>query len=212
MLIKIVSLSSKNGGEEIEVGFEIISDDEMNVNKEKFIISAKQYLTLGLCKGVCDTQIYDTVCELSEIWSAVKKGTSLLNYSSCSGKALERKLISKGFDRTVAEQAVANISSLGLLNGEKDAKIAAQKLADKLWGRARIGAALYEKGFAKEDIQSALDFLEDGEIDYIENCRRLFEKKYGELPREPKERRSLVTALIRYGYTTDQIRKAINLK
>ncbi len=208
MTVRITSLCALNAGEEICVSFELASDDGEHTEAVKKIISSKQYLVLGLCKGECGCEVFDTVAEAAEDLRALKRGIALLGYGACSKNALVCKLRSKGFERECARRAVEEIAARGLLSGERDALREAQRCAQKLWGARRICAALAQKGYDKADIDSAMYALDDGGIDYIENCRELISKRFGELPKDKAERQKAVAALERYGYSLSEIRAA----
>lgn len=209
MLIDVVSIYALNAGSEICVSFEVTSDSGDNSCRESFIISAKQYLTMSPTKGRCAEEQYDEIAYASEIWGAVKKGTALLGYGACSQKAMRIKLVSKGFSKSVTEEAVAELTALGLMRPAEDASREAQKLVAKLWGKKRIVSELYEKGYDAEAVAAALNTLEDMGIDYAENCRNLIIKRYGDVPEDMAQRRKLYAALQRYGYTLSDIREAI---
>ncbi len=208
MTVRISSLCAQSSGEEICVGFELESDGGEHTERVKKVISSKQYLVLGLCKGECTTEVFDAVSEAAEDLKAQKRGISLLGYGACSKQALVTKLRSKGFERERARRAAEEICARGLLDGRRDAMREAQRCADKLWGERRICAALCQKGYAREDIEAALLSLEDGGIDYVENCRRLIAKRFGKLPEDKTERQRAIAAIARYGYSLTEIRAA----
>ena len=210
MLISITSIVAINGGEEVTVTLAIQNDSDQGAQcqKQSFVISSKQYLILGLCKGECSTEVYDSVEQAAETWSATKKGIFLLGYGSCSKKSLRSKLLSKGFGKDAASAAVSELVSMGLLNEKKDASHEAQKCADKLWGKQRIASALYEKGYSAEAVEYALVTLQDSNVSFVQNCRRLIEKRYGSLPSDKAQRQKAVAALMRYGYSISEIKEA----
>lgn len=209
MLIDIVSIYALNAGSEICVSFEITSDGGDKSCRESFIISAKQYLTMSPAKGRCTEEQYDEIAYASEVWGAVKKGTSLLGYGACSKKAMRIKLVSKGFSKAVADEAVAELIALGFMRPAEDALREAQRLSDKLFGKKRIVSELYEKGYDAEAVTSALNELENMGVDYVENCRKFIFKRYGDIPEDEVQRRKFYAALQRYGYTISDIRDAI---
>ena len=209
MIIRIIGLTARNGGEETEVAFEICSDDGEHTSKERFLISSRQYLVLGLAKGDSDEQTYDTVSHASSVWTAVKRGVACLAYGSCSEKALKAKLASKGFDRSIAAEAVEEICSKGLLCANDDAAREAEKMAAKLWGKKRISAGLYSKGYSDSAVAHALSYLVDIGVDYQANCARLLKKRYGGVVDDKDEARKIFSALMRYGYTASEIKSAM---
>ncbi len=209
MTVSITSISSRSAGEEVCVCFECVSDGGDNISRESFVISAEQYLCLEVCRGVCDTDTFDRISELAQRHACIKKGIFLLGYGACSQKALAGKLSAKGFARETAAYAAEYLAHRGFIDGRGDALAQARTLVKKLWGRRRIISALYEKGYLRDDIIYALDTLEEEGTDFEENCRLLFEKKYAAIPTASEERKKITAALVRYGYTLDQIRKVI---
>lgn len=209
--VTVTSLCAKSAGEEMDITF-IVSDGGNNRERSTFTVSSRQFLTLGVSKGETDTDMFDAVSHAAEVWSATKKGMTLLGYGAASEKALCIKLTAKGFSREVAGEAVENLVLLGLINAAEDATELARKLVSKLWGKKRIASGLYEKGYASEDVTVAMNALDDMGIDFAENCRLLVEKRYGDVPRDPNGRRRLYAALARYGYSSAEIREALTVK
>ncbi len=209
MRIRITSLTARNGGEETEVVFEMCSDDGEHTSKERFLISSREYLVLGLVKGDADEETYDTVSHASSVWTAVKRGVACLSYGSCSEKALKAKLISKGFERSIAAEAVEEIRTKGLLCANDDAAREAEKMSAKLWGKKRISAGLYAKGYSDSAVAHALSHLDDMGVDYQANCARLLKKRYGGSIEDREEARKIFAALARYGYTSSEIKGAM---
>ena len=208
MNISIVSISSRSGGEEVEITFELVSDDGTHADRESFIISSAQYLVLGAEKGLSSEEQYDALSHESTVWSCVKRGVSLLGYGICSEKALRTKLVSKGFSKDIAEEAVGRIVGMGLMCANDDAVREAEKMIKKLWGKRRIVAGLYEKGYSKEAVTYVMSVLDDMDIDFCVNCRVLIEKKYGtEL--DVDSRKKAFAYLTRYGYSSSEIREAL---
>ncbi len=212
MTLNIIGISSRAAGEEICVTLELTGEGEGQVQRESFVISSRQYLMLCPQKGECSMEIYDEIAHAAQVFSALKRGISVLSFGTCSEKALIAKLRSKGFDRGIAEEAVGELVSRGLLDAKSDAYREAQKQAAKLWGEKRIVAELYAKGYSGEAIAEAMSALADDGVDYIANCRALIDKKYGEFPTEQSARQKAISALIRYGYTTSEIKNAISCK
>ena len=206
MTLRISSIRAISAGEEVQLTFEV-SDGEHS-SLQSFVISSKQYLVLCPEKGECDTELYEAVEHMAQLWSAVKRGISLLNYGSCSEKALRVKLVSKGVERVIAEEAVCELASMGLLHPFDDAFREAQRMSAKLWGKRRISAGLYEKGYSAEAVAYALDGLDRSGVDYTESCRKLIERKYSDMADGEAERRRAFAALVRYGYGSDEIKQA----
>ncbi len=133
--------------------------------------------------------------------AAVRAALRLLSYGDNSSADLCRKLRQRGVSREDAAFACEKMRENGYLD---DAALLRERiLADareKLWGRRRIEASLYQKGYSREDVQNALSLLE-GEIPFEENKRTLLVRKFGkEKPQSAEESRKMRAFLIRYGY------------
>ena len=208
MIVFITSIGAINAGEEIRITFELHSDGGENVQRESVIISSRKYLVMGIDKGECSTDVYEAVSREAEVWSAVKRGVALLNYGACSEKALRIKLSAKGFDKEIAAEAVMEISSMGVMNAQRDALREAQKCVAKLWGKRRIVSELFSKGYSSEAVTSAMRELENFGVDYIENCRKLMLKRKTEIADEVRGKQKIFAAMSRYGYSASEINQA----
>ena len=171
----------------------------------------EQYLELGLSKGkIIDEEAFDKLEEISRHCKAIKKGSDLLSYSSSSERRLAERLKSKGIDKKSAEFAASQLKKMGVINESQDIDRAVNGYLKKLWGKKRIYRELCAKGYEREYISSTLDEIDD-EV-FEQNCIALFKKKYKILPSDPAEQKKIIAALIRYGYTFAEIKKAIEIK
>jgi SOS response regulatory protein OraA/RecX len=209
MKISVLSVTAR-GEDEIYVTLEIREGDQWQ--KESFLLSAKAFADLGISVGECDREEYDRISRAAEIYRALKKGLTLLSYSRCSKKALVRKLISKGFSREYAIGASDELVREGYIDEHADALREAEICVSKLWGENRIRATLYEKGYPDDAISAAMYSLEDSGVDFSEICAARLERFVDEIPSDPKEKQKLVASLIRYGFSSSQIRDAIRTK
>ena len=208
--ISITSISSRGTGEETDVTF-LIENGEGKAQRATFTLSSRQYLALGVSRGESDVHAFEDVAHASYVWTATKKGIVILGYGAVSPRGMKTKLISKGFDKTLAEDATRELIAMGLIKPFDDASEIARRCASKLWGKKRIISELYAKGFSSEAVTAALNSLEDEEVDFVQNCFRLIEKRYGEIPADPSGRKKMFAALCRYGYSSGEIKQAIDL-
>ena len=203
MTVTLLSLADR-GGEEISVSFEVRSGEHLQ--KESFLLSTAQVADLRLCVGKCDQACYDNVEYAARLHAARKRALQILSYGSCSEKMLCRKLVMKGVDREIAEDTVVELYERGFLDSTASAVREVEKGIAKLWGRRRIAAALYEKGYSDRTVKEAMSVL--SEIDELELCVRRIEKQAGEIPTDINERKKLIASLERYGFSSSQIREA----
>ena len=206
MRIEIRSISALNAGAEISLAV-MLSDGE-NSEKRSLVLLARQFAALRPEKGEISEEHFDTLSEAAEICAALKRGMNILGYGSCSKKNMRIKLRSKGFAADVADSAAEYLEELGYINEKNDAAREAERCVAKYWGRRRIAAALYEKGYSESAVRGAVESL-DG-VDFEERCVTLIKKKFRYLPEEMNERKKLFAALVRYGYTSSEIKNAIH--
>ena len=190
------------------VCFEIKSEDGAHTESERFIISTAQLARLGLAKGEADEELYETVEREARLYEATRRALRSLEFGACSKKALRIKLARAGFDRECAERAVEMLEDEGLMNDSETACREAERALKKLWGRRRIEAELYKKGYGADCVRDALRHIDRVGADYVANCKSLMRKKLRSDNASPEDVRRLFAALQRYGYTSSEIREA----
>ena len=152
MQIFITSIAA-SGNDDIAVSLEIREGEQ--IQRERFVVSAEVYASLGISKGECDRELYDLLEGEARICAAYKRALYILGYGSCSMRAMVSKLVAKGFDKTDASVAVERLESRGLLNEESNARREAERCAAKLWGETRIASHLHSKGYSGESVKDA---------------------------------------------------------
>ena len=207
MQIEICSLSAA-GEDEIAVSIEMRAADRSE--KRRLVIPSGTYIELGLSKGECSRELYDTLEREAEIYAAYRRGVSILGYGACSKRMLTSKLISKGIDRSIAGIAVEKIESRGYIAEDASARREAERCAAKLWGESRIRAHLNSKGYGKDAVDDAMFSLEDAGVDFEENCVRLVESKCKCIPTDKLAMQKLIASISRYGYSLGEVKNAIN--
>ena len=191
---------------EIAVTFDLRDGEKRCTSK--FLISDGAYTELSLSVGISSSYVYDAVERESMIYAAYKRALYLLGYASSSKRALIRKLVSKGFEAEYSALAIERLEANGLLCESDFALREGEICLQKLWGPERIRAHLKEKGYTDESINSVFFAFEDSGIDFDENCALLVEKKYPRLPTDKKDLQKAIAALMRYGYSLSQIKRA----
>ena len=207
MQIEICSLSAA-GEDEIAVSIEMRAADRRE--KRRLVIPSEIYIELGLAKGECSRELYDTLEREAEIYTAYRRGLAILGYGACSKRMLTSKLISKGIDRSIAGIAVEKIESRGYIAEDASARREAERCAAKLWGESRIRAHLNSKGYGKDAVDDAMFSLEDAGVDFEENCVRLVESKCKCIPTDKLAMQKLIASISRYGYSLGEVKSAIN--
>jgi SOS response regulatory protein OraA/RecX len=154
-------------------------------------------------KGVIDGEILSFLRREHALCAALATGMRSLGVSGGSRVQLCQRLRAKGVARDVAEDAVAQLSQKGYLDEQKSALAAAENDLRKLWGDRRILADLRAKGYAEEALLTVRELLESK--DGTARCMRLLQKRRFDTENTDK----LIAALVRYGYTTAEIRAAL---
>ena len=206
MNVNIISLTQR-GDDCVAVTF-LLSHGE-HEDFETFLVSRARFSQLKLSVGEASTDIYDEVSYYGKLYEACKQAMSFLAYGDCSRRKLIAKLRGKGIEPEIAEEAVSELESKGYINDIVNAAREAERCARKLWGKRRITAALYEKGYEEEASRRAIFALEDAGVDFTENCAELICKRYDDLPADPKEKAKLFASMTRYGYSSSEINSAI---
>ena len=204
-----IYLSAIRAGElgEIAVVFEL--RDMEKRSSSRFLISDARYAELSLTVGTSDRETYDEVEREARIYSAYKKALYLLGFASSSKKMLKRKLLEKGYDAENSAVALDRLEAAGLLREDDFALREAEKCLQKLWGEGRIRAHLYDKGYSREAVDSVFFAFEDQGVDFDENCATLVKKKFSNIPTDKKEMQKIIAAILRYGYSLSQIKRAL---
>lgn len=208
MRVSVLSLSARSG-DEIAVTFEISNGADSQ--REILILPTRLVADLRLTVGEVDRETFDSVSYNADVYRAVKRGLNILGYGSCSERALCRKLVSKGVSREIAEEAVRQLTADGYLDPEGDALREAERCVGKHWGRRRITAALYEKGYSDGAVRASLLWLEDSGVDFAALCAERLENTVDELPDDVTQRRKLIASLERYGFSHAEIREAFEI-
>ncbi len=203
--ITVRTLRAQNNGSEMAVG--IVLDNGEHREQKSLVLTMEQYCEYRPSCGVIDEETYERLEEAAELCRAMRCGENLLSYGANSEQMLARKLARKGFSREVAQRAVAKLSELGLIREEEDLKREVERSLCKLWGKKRIAAHLWNRGFGEDAMKTLPELLQ--EVDFAENCAILIKKHYGSLPQDRQEQSRMIASLSRYGYTLQEIRDAI---
>lgn len=155
-----------------------------------------------------DEAEFDRFASLVEADRARQKALRLLEGRDHCERELAEKLARGGFSRETAQGAAARMAELGLVNDEAYA----QSLADELFRRkgyspARIERELVSRGVGREIAFEAARAVEG---DPLERLSLLLETKHaGAYRGTEKDRRRVVNALQRLGYSFSDIRRAM---
>ncbi len=138
--------------------------------------------------------------------SAKMRAVRIVSASNVSKAALESRLIQKGENRLDAQQAVAWMAEMHLLDDQKTAESVVQHCIAKGYGLSRAKQALYEKRIPKEYWDAALADYPDQQ----DKILRFLQTRLGD-SWEEKDLRRTVDALLRRGHSYHEIRRALQV-
>lgn len=139
---------------------------------------------------------------------AVERGMYLLDYRDYSYKELFKKL-SENYDEEICYYAVDKLVSLGIINDRRYAENLARKYIEvKKYGFYRASNEMYRKGIDRELVDEILEVYRDSTSDRI--CE-LINKKYHDCLDDRDKIRKMKNALVRQGYSFDEINTAIRM-
>ena len=137
---------------------------------------------------------------------ARKKAMDFLARREYGQTELIRKLADKGFDRDVAEQAVAQLTADGLQSDQRFADSFVQSRINQGKGPVRIRLDLTQRGIADSTVEIA---LEEAAPDWYALAREQRIKKFGEVePADFKEKARQMRFLQYRGFEQDHIQSA----
>ena len=205
MRIYIESKKPVHSGAGVSVRLRLTDERSGESASADIIISFDDYsvLTAYIKEGEISEELFSVLEEKGRIYSAFSYGMYLLEYGECSRRKLVYKLTRKGHDRESAERAADMLAAAGYIDElELVHQAMLHACRDKHYGRRRIIAELYEKGFERETVREAFRIFE-GELDYDEARRALLISKFGSenpAPSDIKEKQKIMNTLYRYGH------------
>ena len=138
---------------------------------------------------------------------ARKKAMDFLARREYGQKELIDKLAGKGFDRSVAEQAVGMLTGDGLQNDRRFAESFVQSRVNQGKGPVRIRQDLTQRGIRAGDIELA---IAEAGADWYTLAREVRQKKFGgQSPADFKEKARQMRFLQYRGFEPDHIQSAV---
>ena len=137
-------------------------------------------------------------------------GIRLLGYSDSSVRALSQKLRSKGYEKEIAERAAAALEEHGYIREREIVLRKGDRIAEvKLRGKRRVAEELLTAGYKREYVS---EWMKTTEIDFSAICARVITKKGGIPEAADRDgRRKLLSYLYRQGFSSDDVRGAIEI-
>lgn len=211
MRISILSLQKTVGGSETEFSVEITDGENLQTIQGSVLtdLLSEDFYPKHIEEPVLiSREACDELIHCMEETKAIKKGIALLAYSGCTIKAMKRKLMLKGFSEETSTEAAIYLGSHGFIREERDASMLLQTLVQrKLYGENRIKKELFAKGFDEDVIRKVLGELD---TDFSDICARRIARMGGiECFSDRLSRQKIVASLMRYGFSYEDIREAI---
>ena len=137
--------------------------------------------------------------------SAKMRAVRIVAATSVSKKDLEQRLLQKGETRADAQNAVAWMSDMQLVDDRKTADQVVAKCISKGYGLSRAKQALFEKRIPKEYWDEAL-------ADYPDQADAIMQYLQAHLSADadPRDVKKAIDALIRRGHSYGKIRCALD--
>lgn len=205
MRIYIDSYRPVHQGAGIKISLHLENDSENERAEADITVSFEDYTELCeyIKAGEIGEEMFSVLEERGRRYAAYSYGLYLLGYGECSRKKMVYKLTQKGHDRESAEAAADMLVRAGYIDEfELIHEAMLYACHEKCYGRRRIVAELYKKGFEREDIREAFRLYE-GELDYDRSRRKLLLMKFGSeepIAADIKQKQKIQATLYRYGY------------
>ena len=137
--------------------------------------------------------------------SAKMRAVRIVAATSVSKKDLEQRLLQKGENLTDAQNAVAWMSDMQLVDDRKTAEQVVAKCISKGYGLSRAKQALFEKRIPKEYWDEVL-------ADYPDQADAITQYLQAHLSADagPRDVKKVIDALIRRGHSYGKIRHALD--
>ncbi len=213
MNISVYRVLAVENGEAAEISMEISNGRESQ--QIKGTVSAAMFADIGLPLNLqspipIERQRCEEILRYMKLYSAIKKGIYLLGYARNTAKTLSHKLKMKGYPNDIAEEAVTYLKEKGYIRERDEAVLFAEHLArHKSYGKNRIRKEMFAKGFPEDVIRETLEITE---IDFSEVCATRIRSMGGPgIFENTEEKNKAISALMRYGFSSYEIREAISL-
>ena len=207
MKIEIISCLAVNEGKEVELVIE--TSEVYKMNTYRYTISREAFERLGLSEGEMSVEDMKELRYEEEKYRATKKAFDILAYGRNSVRTLALKLRHRNFPPAICDEVAELLRDKGYIREDEDVVREAESCVAKYWGMRRILMHLHEKGYDNSAISVAKEYL--SEVDFVDLCVSLVRAKFGTIPKAESERNKVMSSLIRYGYSTTEIKNAAKI-
>ncbi|MBR6727511.1 MAG: RecX family transcriptional regulator [Clostridia bacterium] len=202
--IRICGVRAADGGAHLLIDVEYLQDGEKK--REHLALMTARLAHLPEVGAISAEGLAELRRE-AEVCAAIGAGLRCLGAGGSSKRRLVEKLRLRGFDFATANAATEELAEKGYLREEESALREAEKDLAKLWGDRRILSDLQAKGYNGGALQYAKARLRSE--DSVARCAQLIRKRRMALPADEAEARKFFAALVRYGYSPEEIKKVL---
>ena len=187
-------------------------EDELSGGHEQFCVSARLWQKLsGDVRPLMpvDESLYIKLKEAADRTAALREASRMIGYGEKSRRDILKKLRTKQIDKDAAEWAVDVLEKNGYINEDGACRrIAESAVATKHYGRRRVLEYLLSHGYDREAAESAVDGIDAA--DYSAALEYNIAHKFPDIKEyDIKEKQKAYAALMRLGFSPDEIADAI---
>ncbi len=160
-----------------------------------------------------DEAAYDALADAARRTGALRAAAAMLSQSDHSRAQLIRRLRAKGYPEDAAQSALERLAQKGFFDEESACRRYAEAaLHTKRYGRRRILDALLAKRYPSEPARAAVEALDEEELraalreQIRRKCPALAERP---CPLERAQKQKAISALMRLGFSAEEILEAI---
>ena len=154
----------------------------------------------------------DALLLADEASRAAVKAVGILAYGDQTAKRLSDKLRAKGFSREACDQALRYVLDKRYIREDEQLDHFMHVLCEtKHYGLRRIRQEVYARGFSEQTIRLWFSSVAES-LDFDAALEKRLEKVPEETFSDPDKVQRLTASLLRYGFSTDEIRRGLRNK
>ena len=207
MTINLLSVLVLNEGKEVDVEIELVQGEQSDTRR--FKLPRTIFESFGLCEGEITREDVSKIMDADERYRALRRAFDIIAYGRNSTKMLADKLRHRGFSPEVCRDIAEYMRDNGYIDEDEDASREVDLCVRKLWGSRRILMHLHEKGYDQNAIKAAKEYMDT--LDFVDVCVKCVRAKYKTLPKDEAERKKIISALIRHGFSMNEIKAAAKI-
>ena len=179
--------------------------------KFEMLVSNEQYERFDIEEGeIIDDDHFLKIREEMLFDNARRAAFSILACGENNKKSLIMKLQKKGYSYELCKNMAIYMEHRGYIDEKKQIGLLCDTFVKKKYGKIKIINELILKGYQREDVTEYVAKELKG-INFAENCAFIVENKFFPIPTTADGVKSMMGALMRYGYSIVDIKEAIKL-